>query len=124
MKTRDLEFLYQSSAIHGLTKQDVIDMSLSESVRLAILYGIDSVRVNRHKKAMSIPGAGWVPLSEDQLNDSGYEWVAIQKPAEGPGLEVLLGRGNPYSEASDSVPLPRIDGHVAAIPFTILRALT
>lgn len=123
MNTKELELLYAQSFHNNLALADLIEKLEPGVPTPAILFGKESARFNRHKKAISLPGAGWVNLSESQLatvDASEYEWLAFYDSTATKEWKLVVGRGNPFKDAQEP-PMPRRDGEVIAIPFSLAK---
>ena len=123
MNTKELEALYAKSFHNNLALADLIEKLEPGIPTPAILFGKEAVRFNRHKKAISLPGAGWVNLSELQLatvDANEHEWLAFYDATATKEWKLVVGKGDPFKD-DQNPPMPRRGGEVIAIPFSLAK---
>lgn len=92
---------------------------------LATLYGTDEVSVDIRAQTVTLPEVGTVScpgLSEF----AGIEWYATIADRQSGEMSFVIGRGDPYEperlpSGELSSPLPLKNGHVMAIPYSVVR---
>ena len=122
MKTSKLETLFRAAFPQGIALKDLKNMHYADGQSMAMLYSLDMVRRNEHKKAISIPALGWFVLDAAQMLDTTFDWVGCYDSTGAGNPMLLLGHGNPYTDPQ-SVPLPTKGAQVMAIPFSIAKIL-
>lgn len=122
MKSIELEALYRAAFPTGIALEDLKNIQYADGQSMAMLYGLEMVRVNVHKKAISLPAIGWFSLDDEQIQDTTFDWVACYDSTGAGNPMLLLGHGNPYQDAQ-SVALPNQGGRVMAIPLSVAKIL-
>lgn len=122
MKNPQLEAFFREAFPEGLTLKELKDITIADGQSMAILHPLSDVRINVHKKSMSIPRLGWIPLTPEQMMQPSFDWVAGFDSTGKGTLELILGVGNPYKDAQ-AAPLPTKAGRVMAVPVSIAKVL-
>lgn len=121
MTGRELEALYDRAFPSPLSRQDLLDVHHADGQSVALLYGLDEVRINTSRPEISIPVVGWIEI-EDDARRADPSWVAIFDSNGQGNWQVVLGRGSPFTDAQP-LPLPKRHGKVMAIPFSVAKIL-
>lgn len=122
MKNPQLESFFREAFPSGVSMKDLKDITYADGQSMAILHPLSDVRINVHKKAMSVPRLGWIPLTHEQMMQPSFDWVACFDRTGKGDPELILGVGNPYKD-TQIAPLPSKNGVVQAVPISIAKVM-
>lgn len=88
---------------------------IADDEPIAMLFGLDEVRVDAAKRTVKLPGFGKIPFDGD-VSKLAFEWVAVyQHNGE---WVVSFGAGSPFG-AEAATKLPTKNGVVCAVPAAL-----
>lgn len=82
---------------------------------IAILFGMDEVKVDYRKNRIRFPESGWVECPGLLTAKDPLDWVALRQHAE--TWSVILGNGSPYEGHHPG--LPTKNGVIMAMPAAV-----
>ena len=91
------------------------DEPVAEDEPIAMLFGLDEIRVDIAKRTIKLPGFGKMPFDGD-VSQLAFEWVAVYQ-SNGEWV-VSFGAGSPFGAEAAKV-LPTKNGVVCAVPAAL-----